>query len=172
MNIRELLKRDHGIEIQISGGIGRRDDRYVVDQCSAADSALTQVRLLRGLGRGLGELWRIVEWKGCDFGSATEVIYIEAIRFTPEHIETITRSIYFDTRAVTGTPHLLHPLTSWSGPPGAPRLPYEMGWLHFDKVVNGGSSSEIFDQTILYSGMSAKASEAQAQDSASTIPTR
>lgn len=158
MNIRELLKRDHGIDIQISRGIGRRHDPYVVDQCSAADCALTQVRLLRGLGRGLGELWRIIEWKGCDFGSATEIIYIEAIRFTPEQIETVTRSIYFDTRAVTGTPHSLHPLTSWRGPPGSPRLPYEMGWLHFDKVVNGDSSSETFDQTILYSGVSAKAS--------------
>lgn len=158
MNIRELLKRDHSIEVRISAGTGHRNDPYVVEKCSAEESALTQVQLLRGIARGLGELWRIKEWKPCDVGSATEVIRIEALRFTPTQIETETRGVYFDTRAVAGDPCSLHPLTSWRGPPGSLVLPYELGWLHFDEALNNAPSAGTFDQTILYSGAGAKAS--------------
>jgi len=93
MNIRELLKQDHGIEVRISAGTGHQNDPYVVEKCSAEEAALTQVQLLRGIARGLGELWRIKEWKPCDIGSATEVIRIEALRFTPTQIETEMRGI-------------------------------------------------------------------------------
>lgn len=158
MNVRELLKRDHGIDVRISAGTGRRDDPYVVESCGAVEAALTQVRLLCGIARGLGELWRIIEWKPSDVGSATEVIRIEALRFTPTQIETTTRGVYFNTRVVVGTPHSLHPLTSWRGPPGSPILPYELGWLHFDETISNAPSADTFDQTILYSGAGAKAS--------------
>lgn len=158
MNIRELLKQDHGIEVRICAGTGQRNDPYVVEKCSAEDAALTQLQLLRGIARGLGELWHIKEWKPCDVGSATEVIRIEALRFTPTQIETMTRGIYFDTRAVAGDPFSLHPLTSWRGPPGSVVLPYELGWLHFDEALNNAPFTGTFDQTILYSGAGAKAS--------------
>ncbi len=158
MNIRELLKRDHGIEVRVSAGTGRRDDPYVVEECGAEEAALTEAQLLRGIARGLGGLWRIIEWKPCDVGSATEVIRIDALRFTPTQIETTTRGVYFDTRAVAGTPYSLHPLTSWRGPPDSLILPYELGWLHFDEALNNAPAAETFDQTILYSGAGAKAS--------------
>ena len=113
MSIREFLKRDHGIEVRISAGTGSGDDPYLVENCGADEAALTLVQLLRGIARGLGELWRIIEWKPCDVGSATEVIRVEALRFTPTQIETTIRNFYFDTRVVTGTPYSLHPLISW-----------------------------------------------------------
>jgi hypothetical protein len=116
------------------------------------------MQLLRGISRGLGELWRIKEWKPCAVGSATEVIRIEALRFTQTQIEAETRGVYFDTRAVTGDPCLLHPLVAWRGPPGLPGLPYELGWLHFDQALNNTSSDGAFDQTAFYSGAGAKAS--------------
>ncbi|HRQ96785.1 MAG TPA: hypothetical protein PK440_17575 [Candidatus Accumulibacter phosphatis] len=158
MNIRELLKRDHGIDLRISAGTGHRNDPYVVEKCGVEDAALTQVQLLRGIARGLGELWRIKEWKPYDVGSVTEVIRIDALRFTPTQIETETRSIYFDTRAVAGDPFSLHPLTSWRGPSGSVVLPYELGWLHFDKTLKNAPFAGAFDQTILYSSAGAKAS--------------
>ncbi|MDD3936164.1 hypothetical protein [Rhodoferax sp.] len=158
MNIRELLKRDFGIEVRISAGTGHRDDPFVVENCGAEDAALTQVQLLRGIARELGELWRIIEWKLCEVDSTTEVMRIHTTRFTPTQIETETRGIYFDTRLVVGAPCLLHPLTSWRGPPGSPVLPYELGWLHFNEAVNNAPFAETFDQTIFYSGDGAKAS--------------
>lgn len=158
MNIKELLKQDQGIEVRISAGTGHRDDPFLVEKCTTEESALTQVQLLRGIARGRDELWRIKEWGACDAGSATEAIHIEALWFTPAQVLTETRDIYFDTRAVTGNPYSLHPLTSWQGPPGTLTLPYELGWLHFDEVLNNTHSTETFDQTIHYSCPGAKAS--------------
>jgi hypothetical protein len=158
MNIRELLKRDHGIDVRISAGTGRREAPYVIERCNAEEAALTQVQLLRGIGRGLGELWRIIEWTPYGVGKATEIIRIEAVRFTRTEVETMTRGVYFDTNAVFGAPRALHPLLSWRGPAGSPSLPYELGWLHFDKAIDNVSAEGPFDQTILYSGAGAKVS--------------
>ncbi|HOF42100.1 MAG TPA: hypothetical protein PLD73_18680 [Candidatus Hydrogenedentes bacterium] len=158
MNIRQLLKRDHGIDVRISAGIGRRDDPYVLDKCDVEEAALTMLQLLRGLGRGLDELWRIIEWTPSGVDATTEVIRIEVVRFTETEIETTTRGVYFDTSAVSGAPHTLHPLISWQGSSGVPALPFELGWLHFDQVFNNAASDGLFDQTILFSGAGAKAS--------------
>lgn len=158
MNVRELLKRDYGIKVLISSGHGRQDDPYVLDKCDAEEAALTQVQLLRGIGLGLDVLWRILEWTPCGIGATTEVIRIEAVHFTETKIETTTRGVYFDTSAVTGAPHTLHPLISWQGTMSAPALPFELGWLHFDQILNNADSGGPCDQTILYSGAGAKAS--------------
>ncbi|MCS6806854.1 MAG: hypothetical protein NZ823_17150 [Blastocatellia bacterium] len=157
MNVRELIKRHQGIEIRVSAGSGSRDDPYVLEKCDVQEAALTQMNLLRAIGRGLGELWRIVEWAPCSIGSANELIRIDTVRFTQMEIETMTRAVFFDTRAVAGAPHRLHPLICWRGPAGTPVLPYELGWLHFDKVLDNARSGESFDQTIQYSGAGAKA---------------
>lgn len=158
MNIRELLRLDHGIEVRISAGTGHGSDPYAIEKCSADEAALTQVKVLRGIALGLGELWRIKEWKACGVDSSNEVIRIEAVRFTPTQIVTETRGIYFDTRAVSGDPFSLYPLISWRGPPSSVDLPYELGWLHFDEVINNTPSGGTLDQTILYSGAGAKIS--------------
>jgi hypothetical protein len=159
MNVKQLLNRDFGIEVRISAGTGRSEDPYVLEKCRAEEAALTQVQLLRGIGNGLGELWRIIEWAPLDrLDTVTEVIRIEAVRFTQEKIETSRRRIFFDIRAVSGHPNALHPLICWRGPMDAPHLPYELGWLHFDKVINNASGKGPLDQTICYSGTGAKAS--------------
>lgn len=157
MNIRDRIRLDHGIDVRISAGSGRREDPYVIEDCSAAEAALTQMQLLRGLGLGVGNLWRIIEWLPCDAGAATEVIRIETVRFTEDEIETTTRGLYFDTRAVTGQPHALHPLISWRGPSDAPVLPFELGWLHFDKALHNATPDAV-DETLFYSAPGAKAS--------------
>lgn len=158
MNVRELLKRDHGIEVRISGGTGRRHDPYVVENCSVEEAALTQVQLLRGIACGLNVLWRIKEWSPCDICSATEVIVVETLWFTPTQVETEILGVYFDTRAVAGDPCSMHPLISWQGPPGSPILPYELGWLHFNKALNDSPTTGTFDHTVVYGGPGAKAS--------------
>jgi hypothetical protein len=157
MTIREMLSRDFGIEVRISGGEGKRDDPYVIEACDAEEAALTQWNFLRGLGYGRGTLWRIVEWTSCDVGSATEVVRIEQIHFGESVINTDLIAFYFDTRAVSGLPHSKQPLTAWRGPIGTPMLPRDLGWLHFDQIEENTGSPNAFDQTIQYNGQGAKA---------------
>ena len=158
MSLRALFKRDHGLDVCIDRGAGTRDDPFVLDACGEADAALGQLHLLRCVGRGLGQLWRIVEWLPTELGSATEVIRVDSVTFTETQIVTETRGVYFDTRAVDGSPRTRHPLHVWSGPDGALKLPYELGWLHFDQSMDNAAVGDgRFDQTVMFSGQGAKA---------------
>lgn len=156
MVIREMLKRDFDIDVLISTGTGRQADPYVIDECDEEDAAFTQMQCLRGINRGLGYLWKIVEWSPCD--DDIEVIRIETVQFSDSEIEIVTRAIYFDTSAVAGTPYVRFPLIVWCGPAEAPMLPYEIGWLHYDRTFDNSTSTSVFDQTIQYSAQGAKAS--------------
>jgi hypothetical protein len=157
MNIRELIKQDQGIDISISGGNGDRDNPFVVDAGIAAKSAYTQMQLINAISSGLGRLWRIKSWESVNNGNANEVIHIETLQFDSDTIVTETRAIYFDTHSVDGAPHLLQPLIVWKGPPGTLFLPYELGWLHFNGVINNSEPGGEFDQTIQYRGSGANA---------------
>lgn len=157
MNIREMLLRDFGIKVLISGGNGVRDDAYVLEACSAEEAALTQWSFLRGLGFGRNTHWKFSEWRRCDTGSATEVVRIEEIHFGQTEVNSSRIAFYFDTRAVNGSPCTSHPLVAWRGPSGTPVLPRDLGWLHFDQTVTNANSPNDFDQTIQYSAPGAKA---------------
>jgi hypothetical protein len=158
MSLRDRFKQDHGLDVRIDRGSGTRGDPFVLDACGEADAALGQLHLLRCVGRGLGQLWRIVEWLPTELGSATEVIRVESVTFTETQIVTETRGVYFDTRAVDGSPRTRHPLQVWSGPGGVLTLPYELGWLHFDQSMDNAAAGEArFDQTVMFSGQGAKA---------------
>lgn len=122
-----------------------------------AEAALTQLQLLQGISRGRGELWRILDWTHCEIGSATEQISIETVRYSKTEIEAMERIVYFDARAVAGAPHVLHPMACWRGPAGSPILPFELGWLHFNKVIENATATEGLNQTIKYGGAGAKA---------------
>ena len=61
MNLRQLLKADFEIEVLVQGGTGLADDPFVIEPCSGGGATRTQLNLLRGLERGRGELWRLLE---------------------------------------------------------------------------------------------------------------
>jgi hypothetical protein len=157
MNIRDLLKDDFGIDVRIAGGMGVRNDPFVLEPCSVEEAAWTQLETMRGLGMGRGQLWRTLEWKPCEEGPATEVFRRQAVRFDPKQIETLQLASYFDSRAVAGSPCSLHPLTVWKGPAGTPSLPFELGWLHFDSASSASDEPGHLNETVYYSGQGVKA---------------
>ena len=40
IGVKELLKRDFGIDVRISAGSGRKDDPYIIEKCSDEEAAL------------------------------------------------------------------------------------------------------------------------------------
>ena len=59
--IKNLLKQDFGMDLDISGGLGQsRDDPIVVLCHSDSKAAHTELLVLRGLGKGRRVLWRSV----------------------------------------------------------------------------------------------------------------
>jgi hypothetical protein len=61
MSIRDAFKADFGIDVLVERGIGQGDDPFMIESCSAIDAIRTQLNLLRGLGRGRRELWRLLQ---------------------------------------------------------------------------------------------------------------
>ncbi len=158
MGIRELLAADFGIEVKVARGGGLRADPYVIEACSNVEAVRTQLSLLRGLGRGRCELWRLLGVEtSVGENAGFQSVHIEAVRFTHEEIITEKRAIYFDTSAVEGVPDAGVPFVEWSDV----RTPFtatsQVGWLHFDRTINNSIGKNSLDTSLFYSGAGAKA---------------
>jgi len=139
ITLHDLLLRDWGTELPIRGGYGQAcEDPIVVTTPDAESTALTQVLVLRGLGRGRGIFWRTVthallgdQWPGI------ERFKIETIELTDKEIVTQTENYYFDVSLMIAghqrwqaLPVIVHHDVSGL------TFPYEIGWLHFDNSEN------------------------------------
>ena len=155
MNLRQLLKADFGIEVLVQGGTGLADDPFIIEPCSATDATRTQLNLLRGLERGRGELWRLLEAK--PVAPAVQRLRIKTVLFTPDEIINETRGYYFDVSRVDGIPDAGTPLTEWEDPRTTFFAVYQIGWLHFDRATPNNPSKDVLDTSLHYSSVGAKA---------------
>jgi hypothetical protein len=158
MSIRKALKADFGIDVLIERGVGLQSDPYVLEACSAADATRTQLNLLRGLGRGRGELWRLINVE-TGVGSAADLqkLRIESVRFTQQEIITETRAYYFDVSMVGGMPDAANPGAAWSDSRSRFSAEQQIGWLHFDRAIDNSGDSDRLDTSLQYSALLSKA---------------
>lgn len=158
MNIRQALTADFGIDVLVEHGSGQVDDPFVIEACSARDATRTQLNLLRGLGRGRQELWRLVQaGTASEIGPAVQRLRIEAISFTKNEVISETRSVYFDVGRVDGAPDASAPFIEWADPRAAFSAISQIGWLHFDGGIDNSQDGGALDTSLIYSGAGAKA---------------
>ena len=155
MNLRQLLKADFGIEVLVQGGTGRADDPFVIESCSAMDATRTQLNLLRGLERGRGELWRLLQAE--PVAPAVQRLHIKTVLFTRDEIISETRRYYFDVSQVDGVPDAAAPFIEWEDPRTTFSAVYQIGWLHFDRATPNNQSKDVLDTSLHYSSQAAKA---------------
>ncbi|MFG1289816.1 hypothetical protein [Xanthobacter versatilis] len=157
MKIREALKADFGIDVLIMGGSGLSTDPFVVEPCSAADATRTQLNLLRGLGRGRCELWRLLSAeRGFEVTSSIQCLRIETVSFSQDTIIVEKRSYCFDVSQVQGVPATNVLLIEWGDPRTTFYAPSQIGWLHFDGAINNSQTNEDLDISLLYSALGIK----------------
>lgn len=156
MNIRSALKADFNIDVRITDGSGRRADPFVIEPCSAAEACRTQLNLLRGLGKGRGELWRLLEVETHQAGRM-QSLHIEAILLTDAEVVTERRALFFDISAVAGLPDALPEVVEWRDDRTVLAAPFQVGWLHFDKAIDNKPGDGTLDASLLYSSAHAKA---------------
>ena len=158
MGVKEILAADFGIEVKIASGTGLRADPYVIEACSTVEAVRTQLNLLRGLGRGRRELWRLFNVETpVGENAGIQAVRIEAVRFTDEEIITEKRALYFDITAVEGVPDAGVPVIEWSDVRTAFAAISQVGWLHFDKAIDNAAGKNSMDTSLFYSGAGAKA---------------
>jgi hypothetical protein len=158
MNLRDALKADFGIDVLVERGSGQRDDPFVIEPCSAVDATRTQLNLLRGLGSGRREMWRLLQAETArEIAPLVQRLRIEAISFTPNEIISETRAYYFDISQVDGAPDAGTPLIEWTDPRTTFSAVSQIGWLHFDGAIDNSQDEDALDTSLLYSGLGAKA---------------
>lgn len=157
MSIKLRLLADFGINVLIERGRGSRADPYVISPCSADMATQTQLDLLRGLGKERQELWRLTDAGMLkDAEAPIQILELKTFSLTPDEVITEFRSCYFDLSKVTGSPSPNNPGAAWLDLLTMFSAPYQIGWLHFEKMINNGGTSRR-DVTLFYDAFGAKA---------------
>ena len=137
LTIKSLLKKDFGLDVNISGGSGKSQaDPIVLLDTDPSSARLTQMSVLRGLGKGRGVLWRTLSRSFVsNEGSLVEQVKIETKEVTADQVITQTENYYFDVTAsigIIGAPvkvDVRFPVKEIS-------FAYEVGWLHYDGFID------------------------------------
>jgi hypothetical protein len=159
MSLRNLLKRDFSFDLKISGGFGQsRDDPIVVTAFDPAEAAATEMRVLRGIGKGRGILWRTLARTPLKHeGLSLEQVKIETKEVTDNEIITQRENYYFDVGAATLDGGTLPTAIGFRDTGTGLVLPYEIGWIHFDNVTDNEPVAPGLGQSIAYGAPGIKA---------------
>lgn len=117
----------------------------------------TQLDLLRGLGKGRQELWRLIDTQMLPEAKfLTQVVNLEAFSLTQHEAVTEFRSCYFDVSKVAGLPCPDNPGEAWIDLLTMFSAPYQIGWMHFENMIDNGGPGRC-DMTLVYDAFGARA---------------
>lgn len=158
--LRDLLNSDFDIDLPISGGMGNAEsDPIVIETDDPQAASLVQMQVARCIYGRLGFHWKVID-KSFTENPEKWVEKLTSENVYPEGDQLITerRALYFDISASQagakhGTPYCVVPLGELYGI----RLPYELGWLHFDGLTDYEERAPGLGISAAYSNPSAKA---------------
>lgn len=159
VSLRDMLKRDFGLDIKIAGGNGQsRDDPIIILNSNQFDASMTEMHILRAIGKGRGILWRTVKRISLENNRvSTEQIKIETKEVTPSEIITQLENYYFDVSKATVPGKLLPKVITYLDSRTKLGLPYELGWLHYDGMTDNEPTDAGLGQSIYYGAPGIKA---------------
>jgi hypothetical protein len=154
---REQIMRDFGLDLPIGSGSGSsRGDPLVILTANPDDAVLTEMLLLRCVGKVFDKLWRVRarsvmdgQWRNL------EQVRVETKQLTATQIITETVNHYFDVSALLAnkevSSHEARQVPGYFDRSTGIFFPYEIGWLHFDREVSNEPAHPGLGQTISYS---------------------
>jgi len=159
VNLRDMLKRDFGLELNISGGGGQsRDDPIVVLDSNRVDAAKTEMDVLRGLGIERGMLWTTLARTPVQHnGALFEQIKIGTKLVTQSVIITQRENYYFDVSMAGDAEKIIPALVAFVDKKTKLALPYEFGWLHFDGITDHEPRVPGLGESLAYGALGIKA---------------
>ncbi len=159
MTLKNQLLIDFGKDLPISGGSGQSSlDPIKLTTPDNDMASVTVVEVMRCIYGMLGWHWQIVKWDlASEVGSHIEKV-TALIKYAEEaNVVTEYRSVYFDVSAVNGRtfgrqtiPVVRLPLRSQMN------LPWQIGWFHFDELVDNSSVDPGLGVSVAFSAPRAK----------------
>lgn len=98
MNLKELLEKDFGVELPISGGFGNSiDNAIIIHKSDIKDYVGTEHLVLNCLGQGRGVVWKLLGQELLIHNNKKiDKIKIETKKLTKSEIITQIENYYFD----------------------------------------------------------------------------
>jgi len=154
-----MLFKDFKKNLPISGGFGQSfEEPIVITTSDPENAALTQLEVARCIYGFNGRYWRLLKRTAVP----TDVGRIEKMSCEIKFIEddqviTETRNFYFDLSAVElrsdeALPNTTIPLGDRFGV----RLPWQLGWFHFDRLIDNETDNLGLGMSVAYSAPEAK----------------
>lgn len=158
-NLKEALKRDFDIDINISTGLGQsREDPIVILDTSPSDAAITEMNVLRGLGMGRRVVWKVLSHAPISHeGKILEQVKIESKSFSDTEIETLTTNFYFDIGLSTSKGEILPNGIAYVDDETKISMPFEIGSLHYKGIIHNEVDEPGLGVSILYGAPGIKA---------------
>jgi hypothetical protein len=159
LDLKSMLYRDFSLDLKIAGGFGgSAAEAIIVTSSDPFEAAATQMLVLRGIGKGRGVLWRTLTRVALESGGKwLEQIKIETKDARSTEIVTQRENYYFDVVAADPRHEGLPPASGFVDPKIGLSLPYEIGWLHLDNVIDNEPMAKGFGQTLAYGAPGIKA---------------
>lgn len=159
MKLKEMLLKDFGKDLPITGGFGQSaDDPILLTTKSAMTAATTQLEVARCIYRINGRYWRAIERTPVETPTGrVEKLTCEVKYAEGDQLVTEKRSFYFDYAEVDlpdGSP--LPPARVPLGYPADLGLPWQIGWFHFDGLINNEEMTPGLGLSVAYSAPKAK----------------
>lgn len=155
ISIKEQIRRDFGISINIELGSGRKHDPFVIPKCSIYEAQKNQMLLLRGICKGRSELWSFEDRRvEIIDGKELQAFRVKTVRLLPTEIVRETRSYFFDVSEVESGDFAGMPM-AWLHEESGFMAPMQLGWLHFDEVVRQEAD---YGAVLYYSAIQSKLS--------------
>lgn len=134
-----MLRNDFGVDLSIEGGFGQSaKDPICLATSQAQDASLTQLKIARFIYGAMGAYWRVIAREYV----TSEPVKLEKLTFEIKFTEglnvvTEQRNLYFDLSAVAlKDSDQLPPISISVPPPVDVSLPWQIGYFHFDNLID------------------------------------
>lgn len=157
--LRAMLMRDFEKDLLISGGFGNiAADPIILTAQSAHDASWTEMEVAKCIYGQLGWHWKMLERskvngpQGALERLSCEVRYVDDDQFVTE-----TRSFYFDVSQVSLDQAQTTPVCGVNlGAATGMGLPYQLGWFHFDSLIDNEDNHPGLGVSVAYSAPNTK----------------
>lgn len=159
--LRAMLMNDFGKDILISGGFGNNaTDPIILSAQSPHDASWSEMEVAKCIYGQLGWHWKMLDRAKVDGPQGAlerlscEVRYVEEEQFVTE-----TRSFYFDVSQISLDDEAqTTPICGVNlGADTGMGLPYQLGWFHFDSLIDNEVDHPGLGASVAYSAPNTKA---------------
>lgn len=157
MPLRLRLKADFGVELEIDGGTGKKTAPIIVTARTVEEAVATQMQVLRCIGKGRRIAWRLLSQEAADIAPKAVRVLIETVELTETEAITQREGYYFVLEALpAGYSESTPQARGFEDPYGELKLPYQLGWLHYDGFTDYKAKSSGLGCSGAYGGAGVK----------------